>query len=984
MVEFAEEYSISASSGAGSLRASERLVRGHQVEVQRAAYLLSGESHAASWLARRTFLAYFERALRDGEGAERREQLICTLATDYLESLTGEERPPPPPRAPMAESEPAHFTVDDQRSRIMNALDRLQPRVRTALVLREFSAIPEETVLRTLNLSVYDLGEGLEPARARLRDAAGIPSDAAIQPLLAQAAIGEPVADIWPDLADEVGRLRARQANRRRTLIAGASLATALLLVAGAIWLLGLNPFSPNEPESRTLAAMPTRDEQPTAPRNTPDAPPPPTPMPEPTMPDIPVGNVPDRLIMTLDVIESLVDSSQAGRQSDDVMFDPVTREFYPGDIPEGLHVPSPDGNSLIVRNYRQDPENDSIDWMELSLVDAETGHRRWTRTFPPFHTWLMSGDSIYAIEWDERPSLMAVHISTGKIRSVQGTLTENMAIDPNQQELRDLRLVASPDGTLLAVIAGYASDGGESYTQIISLYSLPELEFQRTTSQTYVIGPDGRIRDGIVAFFNAAFTPDGSALYSLGNDRVDFLLVGENEPASLEIPFDPPGDGGPIDLRWVTSNDGRYLYAIALGRMEVAVVDLLTQSVELVAPFDPGTFSLLRDTDDTALSFAFANWGAILSPDGEQMYLLGGWRDPRLRLDNAHSSVWVIDIATWRVVDQLVVPGTPTDAMWSHGGQQLIIHSQFQNAADIPHNFGDFSFFDVVTGEEVPGFVDSGSPEWLERLSWVRSFEQVYRDVYGRMPAIDGVQSGTVETVSSLPRVELIPSETLIPAGSTVDFELRILDPSTGQPLASAKPSVRYDPEIVPLVILRQPSSGVEKILVPMRTAPGEYSGVVKIEQEGRWVAEVQIGTGGGAVSRVNVLGLFSVIPSISGDDGELYTPRVQAEPVEPAESGESTIRATFVNVETGDRIREGVDLESGLPESVTIRFTHPDDGWVTATLDPVRHGVYEGKATFLWPGTWEATTSVRSGKTGETVARIRLKPVVIGRSGS
>lgn len=979
-MEFAEEYSVQATSGAGSLRTCERLVRNHQAEVQRAAYLLSGEPHAAWWFARRAFLTFFERALRAGEIADQREQLVATLATDYLQSLKDGERPPPPPPTPLTEGELTRFSVDDQRSRIMDALDRLQPRVRATLVLREFNALPEETACQTLDLSPYDLRDGLEPARARLRDAAGAPHDAPVQPLLAQAAIGEPVADIWPDLDEAVQRLHARQATRRRRLVAGVGLVTMLVLVLGTVWLFDLNPFRPNEMRSQELAAKPFLD-QPTVPLHAKEAPPPPTP--EPTMPDIPVGNVPDRLVMTFDVLEGRIDSGEDGRQVRQSLYDPATGDSQVLDVPEGGLFPSPDGKWLLYREYPQNAAEADQRRNLLAAIDISTGERIWSREFPDFSNLKMVGDSVYAIDWDETPRLVEIDLATGEVLAERTNLKDDLDFDTEDEQSWNFRLLASPDSSRLLVCLNRWASGGGTYGQVLATYALPGLEYVTTTAWEYDSEP---FRDGDDTFaaYDAQFTPDGAALYAPSGDSVQFLTIGGSEPLEVEIPFHSSGEYEVFDTRWVRSNNGRYLYILALERMEVAVVDLLTQSVDLVVPFDHGGFALQPDVDASGSAGTVSSFGAVLSPDGRRMYLLGGWEDTKQPVEEDQTAIWVIDVATWTVTNRIVIPGWPAEVMWTHGGDRLIIRSRPTEAMADLSGFDALTVFDAASGRVLPGFDVSDLPEWVDNLYWVISIEELYRRTYDRRPTTGGVVPATVEMVSTLPRLEVIAEQPLVPSGAAVNLDLRILDPATGEPLATSSRGVRFDPSFNPILVLHQRESGAEAILVPSQVAPGQYSGIAPVEQVGPWDVEVRFGSSRRDVARANLAEVFTVTPSIPADDGELYTLRVQAEPGSPPESAEWTVRASVVNIDTGQVLPEGVSLELDLSDHLTVTFEHEEYVFFTTTLDEARHGVYESKARFRGPGSWTSSVTLRAPSSTPVSMSIQTGTVVVGNEES
>lgn len=965
-MQFGDDLSLLSATRSGSSAASERVVRRYQAELLRAGYLLTGTSGRAAALARDTFLRFFEELMRGDEGADAREQLLGTMARLYVANPSrGELSLSQQPFIPTGAS--TRYAVDDQRKRVMSALERLEVQERAALVLREFSAFDEEATSRVFNRPPHVLRAMLHPARVRVREAAGASESQSVRELLTNAASDAILAELWPELEEPLERLLAQEEVKRKRMVTGAGIVVGLVVLAVAIWLTGFSPFGDDDGSQAGAAAATAMANDLVVATSPPEPTLPPTPTADLSALQAPIGDVPGRLLVT-----SEVRNESGPNQRRQAFYDPATGHIQPIDIPGAnsnaavSHV-SANGQWLIDFQYPQDGSNSG--WpIGMSAIDSETGEVIWDQETPELHATGFVGDHLYAIaagDPGEPDALVGINLASGdmdveRTGFLEGTDFTIDSSTPFYAESASGQIIGAPDGSRLYLLMRNTGSGRSPLSEFIASYTLPNLDLEASVIRTNT-SPERSFDDGF-SFFGAAVTPDGRALYIPGDERVQFLKMDSPDPVTVEFPFSRLPPDGRFDIQWATSNDGRYLYAISLIRKQAAIVDLLSQSVSRAFPIDQGGFTLVPQLDDVALagraSFnsALMNWRMVVSPDGRQLLVTGAWEDPAQPTEADQSPIWVIDMETWRVIGKWAVPGNVEHLHFVSGSAQLAISSVIAPLISTsPERTWFITLFDLGTGEQVhQAELDVGLlPEVGAGVLWTNSIERMYRQNYGRAPAIDGVQPETIETTSTLPRFNLTPAVTSVPNGGNVQLMLQVLDPTSGGPLETAAGDVRFDPASNPVLVLRQQDGDGELILVPSRTSPAEYSAATPLEGEGFWDVEIQFTTTDGQGASVTFPSLFEVVPSVPSMEGPRYSLRIET-PNEPVVRQEVLVRASFVDIETGSVLPEENELRGGLPDELTATFYHAEHGFFSDSLTETRHGVYEGPVEFRGAGAW------------------------------
>ena len=345
------------------------------------------------------------------------------------------------------------------------------------------------------------------------------------------------------------------------------------------------------------------------------------------------------------------------------------------------------------------------------------------------------------------------------------------------------------------------------------------------------------------------------------------------------------------------------------------------------------------------------------LSLDGQRLYLTNLWEE--ISRDATEMSVWVIDTTTWNIVDRWQTNGTVSsiDPNWDTG--TVAVQSQLVSlTGDRPRSlltvFDESGLSDELMASDFP------VPEWASDIWWT-SPAVLYRQAYGRAPVVaDAVPEDNTQ-FTTLPRMNLIPLGEVIPSGGDSLVFLRVLDPVTNRLFNSSNPETRFDPGATVTLVLSHPDAD-DVVVVPSQSEVSVYRSSVRLDALGWWEAEVIVRNPDGTTWSFSYGRTFEVIETFRATDGKDYMLRASLNPPEdPATTNEILIQAEFVEVESSNRMPEGVTLEGGLPESidVTLNEMRSDDLFsiATATLHQVGHGVYEGQTGLRGFGTWQVT---------------------------
>ncbi|HLT21741.1 MAG TPA: hypothetical protein VKZ96_19960 [Thermomicrobiales bacterium] len=956
MAQTVDQRDLLNNYRSGDLHASERIVRIYQNELLRSAFLLTGSADSAIALARDAFLRFFRRLLRGDTPEDARYGLLHSLGREYLD-----ERPADGefggnglgPGAALAgtvpfQEEPQRYRVDDERSRVLTALELLERPTRLGLVLRDFNMLDEEPVCQVLDETPFTLRARLHPARSRIQDAGGASGDHSARELLVTAATAAPRPELWPVVAGPLEQLHAEEDERRQRYTYIAAGAVGLLLVLATLWLFDVFPFGGGE--EGDVAAVATEAEP--TPTLTPE------PAPTPTMPDlasfnIPQGDVPDAMMMLLHG-----DRDGQGAVFEFGAFDPATATYssYGQErAPSSFSVVSPDGHYLIGQSRPETSPGAS--GLLLMAYDLQTGERLWETEVPGDGLNLaITLDRIYAVtaisvNAAEPITLLEFDLATGELIAEHPDVID--AIQANVTSFNRVQLWASPDNTRLFIALEERSEDPTlmlSYT--LASFSLPDLTFESASIQTD--STSERQFPADFNFFAARVTPDGRHIYDVGLDVVRFRSSRMDEDLDVGIPLGgPPPAGQPNDLRWIPSNDGRYLYVVAVNRGQGAVIDLLGRRVAWSSAIavDPG----LEPIDWGGLDpGGFSGWANLtLSPDGRYLYLAEALRGSEGGSFPAGSLILTIDLSTWTVIQRQEIDGQVFTL--ARAGDQLVVGRQVRSVPDgTPYQM---VYLDSASGAVIGEFTGEGLPEWVTEFAAL-SISEMYRYSYGRAPAVAGAIPGVVETEITLPRVRVNASSATVPVGGNVEFTVRVLHPVTGRFMAEESSQTRFDLDsTIVLRVFHEDGEAEPLILVANLASPGVYRASATIPATGLWSAEVTITGADGQAWSLVAPRLFEGVPSWEATDGRHYVLRLETDPAEPRVEERVTVRAWLVDVQNGAPLPADVELVEPFPDELDATFRSVAVGATSSILRRNAEGVYEGLASFGAPGVWQAT---------------------------
>jgi hypothetical protein len=325
-------------------------------------------------------------------------------------------------------------------------------------------------------------------------------------------------------------------------------------------------------------------------------------------------------------------------------------------------------------------------------------------------------------------------------------------------------------------------------------------------------------------------------------------------------------------------------------------------------------------------------------------------------------NTVWVVDLTTWRVAHRFEVSGGISSIYLDPNGAEFHVISQVRNLAEPAHLRFLLMSFDAATWDMLDSIDLSELASQDAQFSF-RSTTITYRDTYGRAPVVDGIEPSDVEEYTTLPRVEIIVSDEALPVGITLPVEVAFINPATNEPLTNADPRVRFDPGQFTTLVFEQPGAK-SLVSVSAEIAPGQQQGTIRLKAPGVWDARIIVGDDESGFTLV-LQDVFRGVPTLEGDDGRPYALRLETDPDEPIPAGEVSVRAVFVDAETGEPIPDGVMLLDGMPEEMDIALSA--NSAMTRDLDNAGHGVYESTITISEPGAWRARLIFRQPEASE-----------------
>ena len=952
-------------------------MRVYQNELVRTAYLLTGTPEGAVLLARDGFLSYFRELVRGDTPDDPRLGLLQQVSRAFLvdscpEGAQRVEDNGDGPRQLLDATvalgaAQQRYRVEDDRSRVVGLLDLLDRETRLGLVLRDFNALDEEPVCQILDEIPFTLRQRLHPTRARIRDAAGVPSgtgpDHSTRELLVNAATAAPRPDLWPEVVGPLEEFFDEEDERRQRLTYAAAVGVAVLLLFAGLWIFDLLPFVSGDDDTAAVAPTAGPTATPTA---TPEPTVTPTPIPELSSFAIPQGDVPDRLFMLVNGDGTSTQQSAFG------YFDVASGTFTEYRL-DGFGTPSPDGRKLIGAAVDLAP--DGSETSALIALDSTSTDLLWQSETPrTIYDMAIVGERVYLAvlppsasddEQVQAPELRAYDIETGALVE---TWTDTIpAIQTAISDFVLVHLFASPDETRLFIaLEEFGSGPTIVSSRTLASYSLPDMTYESASIQSDSTA--SRQFPSDFAFYDSYVTPDGSFIYRVNveDETVQFRSSDASEDLDLPLPF-VQERGLNEDLQWITSNDGRYLYILSVQRAEVAMVDLLARRVARSFPLD---FAPALETEradfrqQRTLGTGFGT-GLGLSLDGRFLYFIGN-SDSEAGTRNAEQTgLWTIDLATWTVTGKQELPGLALN-LSSLDGRLIVLSELVSGNAT---NVRSLSVIDPVTGAVLSTYEGAGLPEWTGGF-FSYALHEYYRFIYGRAPAVDGVAYEDVAIESTLPRISVVASGETIPAGKSFELAVRALNPVDGQLLAEDAPEVRFAPDSTVIVrLIHAEGAGDAEILVTNQAEPGRFVGTSTLLETGYWNAEVTFTGVDGDTWTYTAREVFQIVPSWEASDGKRYILSVSADADEVVVDETVTVTARFVDIDDGEPLPEDTEIRADFPDEIQVNFASEGQGTANATLELNEEGVYEGPETFWTDGEWQVTVTFRLAN-GDAVA--------------
>lgn len=952
----------------GNLTAARQLVAMLQSEALAVAYLLTGERQNATAVAEAGLLALFQHSRSGDPDIDRRNQLLTLLAQTYLggDYKARLEQSDP---ALLPEPSPAHFNVDNRRSLLLAALGRLESRERTALILHDFSGL-DASDLTTLARHNNSLIGALDAARARVRQSIDVPANEPLRRSFAEASMDAPRVDLWPRLEGSLADILRRERTQSRIISAGIVAVAVIILLAGSLALFGDMLFGEQD-EAESAVAEPT--ELPLTVLGAPAMVQPARiePTDTPAGPTYPDASVPGWLL--LETWHQANDDTEAYRSL--TVFDPGTNrtQLLPGNSPIHLaagsdHIRfSPDGSQMVI--FREQVAGDEMRYFVTSYSTARI-NRQWESSLitidrdpeldPGAHVPIrlsaaVTEDRVFvaALTTGEEPTLTAYAFDRddgSRLGSVEVDLPPqrrgSMAFHGN------VLLHAPPESDTFYLII-------ESFGGAVEDWRAALLTFDR--SELTLIGERSISADLNEGYWlwSSQMTPDGSALYGVHRNRsgtesrVQFLELETGEVTTLSLPFTTPASENSDGMTPVASHDGQRIYVLDQTGSDVAVVNLAQRRIERIFPLDRRGFE--TDFPANANGLMFGYWSA-LSVDGTQLYIASWDQDPE---DNAgRSGIWVVDTSRWRLTHFIPVEGFVNGLFLAPAEND--VYAQVWKPAD------------EKPAHDIVKVVTNGQPDTVEALDlpqhgdgyvWARSPAQFFQAQFGRSPAIDDIPLEDTGGFATLPRLDTQQVSDVVVPNQTTTIEVRVLDPETGEPLTSERDDVRFDASAGVTAFVHAPEQE-QQIVVLAEVRPGIYHGSIVLPQSGRWTVDVALTDDAGDRWVANAIGQVDVSPLLAGSDDRQYVFKVTTDPDQPVADEETLVRLSVVDPRTGEPLPDGVTVtipaeneESiGLPDSIDIPLMHSEPGYLTARLDTVGNGIYEGMVRFWAPGPWSA----------------------------
>lgn len=903
----------------------QELVKTHQEELLRLAWLLTGNRSESSRLVRRVFLQFF------GSGVEgdSRTALFGVLACCYLSGAV---------------------TFGDELE-----LDDLTREERLTLVYGALAGIS----LSELNQMVAFTGVPLSTEAGDLERRTGV----GVQQLLV-AGMEYPRVDLWPAIAADLAEKR-RDLHKRRLTTAG-----TFALCCFAVVLIGLAASYRNgaSSDASTQSVIPTPrmasvEEVLEANRFEP-------PTPTPFVPAGPAAEVASLMVVQL----SHPAHEENSFQTSFALLDPATQMISDtgillnGDPWQGLQI-SPDGGTLILTVLERVDEAASY---RLLALDSATFELRWQQQLDPIAfengrnpirvSTALTSSNVFLVTWHDehldRIAIRSFDLETGNPDQMLELDVESKPVDEGSTWF-DVSLDTSPDVSRLFVSLTYweytvtRNSVAERVTYSISLPKLELVGHLVHDEATLSTNWRGFVSQQGSSILHGYLSPTRD----LPEAGYQFLDLDTGRHSTIPLPSEQPDPERQNYLIHVPSNDGRRVYLIGARTGEVFVVNLVEQRLERRFSIDTGAFSVLVGSGTGQFLF---DAGAVLSMDGSRLYLIAAGRSWMQQGDTSYQSgIWTIDLSSWTIVDFLPVRGALQGLYPAGDDCGMVARRWFYE-----HRLDQLQQSELIyirTGCDPATEQLFDTAELDEDGYWqLRSLSELYRQQYGRSPTINGNAPQDIENYTVLPRFEVAVAGS-VASGVAAGFEIRVLHPTTGEVLNQTGGGVRFDARSSLFARLRS-TDGQSQIVMLANTEPGIWWGSVKPPADGGWVIDVVVFTPDGRRSIIPEVGMMAVGPTFVGSDGNRYLLSMTTSPRSPVVDEEITFRLRLVNAETGERLPAGVDFDlpqpvlegnpiEALPETVSLSLD-VHGRYRVVNLERVSRSTWEGTVTVDQPG--------------------------------
>lgn len=890
----------------------QEMVRTHQEELLRLAWLLTGSRQGTTALVRRVFLQLFGSAAE----ADSRDALLGQLACCYLSGT---------------------LTIGDDLE-----LACLTREERLTLVYGSLAGVP----LAELNQMVSSTGVPLSTEAGDLEQRTGI----GVQEVLV-AGMEYPRVDLWPAISAEMEEER-RYRRKRRLTTAG-----TFAMCCFAVVLIGLAASYRNGAslEDLTQTVIPTPrmasvDEVLAANHYEP-------PTPTPFVPAASPGSVPAGVLSQETIWHD-------GAPTENVLsFLPLVDTDAQGDAAKFAGsvwtgpLLSPDG-SLIVTTLSQREETQIT--FQVVALESATLTERWRNLVGPFPidpetgrsttrtTVTLSLDRAYVARWDdefsEEIALLSFDLESGKPQESTVLPAERSA-----NEWLDVRMHLAPDGSRLFVTQIVRSQfGGQNYPEISThAFRLPQLTFgetiphpdeaRETSWRGLTVEPGRYILHGVRGVSQEQMEPG-----------YQFLDLESGTLTEIPISVYRYRQGNPYYMLTIPDNSGRRVYLIGQETGQVAVINLIEQRLEYQFTIDTGRYFGQFGTG--AGQYAFGSHH-VLSFDGTTLYIRAVGPDLMRHGDTEYSTgIWKIDLHSWTIVDFLQLPGDVREMIGTSDGADLIVSTWFYEQPGISP--AELRTLRVATGDglEVVDRIDRPSATQLTSLA------SLYRSQYGQSPVVNSVMPEDVENFTTMPAYESTLGGS--PAsGVPSSIVVRVLHPMTGEPMQATGGGIRFDFRSQIIARVRA-ESGTSRLVALSGIEPGVYRGGLILPEDGRWTVDLIIDSPTGQRTIALHTGEISIGPTFAGSDGNSYLLRLSTVPETLVVDEEAVIRLRMVNADTGQRLPAGVDFNvdqpvlngapiDELPDEMRVTVNYLQGNKVV-TLTQISRSTWEGVATF------------------------------------